>query len=249
MARQSSILKFEGNIGDLNFVKTRKGYTVRKRPTIPLSRIMTDPKFRRTRENMSEFGFIGQATSVFKKALSPAFQDVKDGGMHNRLLGVFASIKNLDVSHDRGSRTVTAGIADVAGQAKLNGFDFNVSAPLADILLKPYSLNTDDGILTITDLIPDSNLLKPLAAHKAGFNLFWAKVDFAHGEFTMANATEVLVPLDTAEHDVTLTIPTPPTGAGVNVFALKLVYYQTVNGTNYQMNDSQYVCSKIIAVL
>ncbi len=249
MARQSSIIKFEGSVGDLTFVKTKNGYFVRKKASIPKSRIMTDPNFQRTRENLAEFGNVAQAGGVLRKSLRTAASDIQDGNASNRLFSVLTGVKNQDTTHDRGLRTVAAGIADVAGQAKLNGFDFNEGAPLDSILLKDFSLNTDDGILTITGLKPSTDLLKPLAAHKAGFNLFWTKVDFAHGISNTVQAPESIITLDDAPHNITLTVPAPPTGTGINIFAVRLVYYQTLNGENYIFNDETRSCAKIVAVL
>ncbi len=249
MARQSGIIKFEGSVGDLTFVKTKNGYFVRKKSSIPKSRIMTDPNFLRTRENIAEFGNVAKAGGVLRKSLRSAASDVQDGNASNRMFAVLTGVKNLDTTHDRGLRTVAAGIADVSGQAKLNGFDFNAGAPLDSILLKDFTLNTDDGILTITGLKPSTDLLKPLAAHKAGFNLFWTKVDFAHGISNTVQATESIVTLDDSAHTVTLTVSAPPSGTGINVFALRLVYYQTLNGENYIFNDEAHSSAKIIAVV
>lgn len=249
MARQSSIIKFEGTVGDLTFVKTKNGYIVKKKSSIPKSRIQTDPNFQRTRENIAEFKNVAQAGGVLRKSLREAVSDVQSGNASTRLFSVLNGVKNLDTTHDRGLRTVASGIADVPGQAKLNGFNFNEMAPLDSILLKDFTLDTVDGTLTITGLNPSSDLLKPLAAHKAGFNLFWSKVDFAHGESNTVKATEVLIPLDDSAHTVNLEVPAPPTGSGVNVFALRLVYYQTMNGQDYIFNDETRSCAKIIAVV
>jgi len=249
MARQSGIIKFEGSVGDLTFVKTKRGYFVRKKSSIPKSRIMNDPNFLRTRENNAEFGNFQQAAGLLNKSLRTAMSDVKDSNANNRLSTVMAAVKNQDITHDRGLRTVASGIAETAGQAKLNGFDFNEQAPLDSILLKDFALDTDDGVLTITGLKPSTDLLKPLAAHKAGFNLFWAKVDFAHGISNMVQATESIITLDDSPHTITLTIPTPPAGTGINIFAVRLVYYQTLNGENYIFNDETRQSAKIVAVL
>ena len=48
MAKQKSLVKVEGTIGDLNFYKTKNGYMVREKSTISPERIATDPAFKRT---------------------------------------------------------------------------------------------------------------------------------------------------------------------------------------------------------
>ncbi|HMG16915.1 MAG TPA: hypothetical protein VK590_15770 [Saprospiraceae bacterium] len=249
MAKQSGILKFEGNIEGFNFAKTKEGYIVRKKPSISKERIQTEPNFLRTRQNIEEFRNISAGSTVLRKSFKTAVADIQDGKVHPRLISILSDVKNLDTTHDRGLRTVATGIADAPGQAILNGFEFNKNAALDSLLIKDFTLDTDDGVLAITGLKPSTDLLKPLAAHKAGFNLFWSKVDFAHGVSNTVQATEVKVSLDDSAHNVTLTIPDPPTGTGVNVFVLRLVFYQTVNGQDYILNDVTRTAAKIIAVL
>ncbi len=99
MARQSSIIKFEGTVGDLTFVKTKNGYFVRRKPNLPKSRIMSDPNFQRTRDNMAEFGNVAQAGNVLRKSLRTAANDIQDGNVSTRLFSVLAGVKKLDTTH------------------------------------------------------------------------------------------------------------------------------------------------------
>ena len=107
-----------------------------------------------------------------------------------------------------------------------------------------------DGILTMTALKPKTGILKPVSANRAGFNLFWSKVDFATGETSTAESGETLVVLETEiPGNVILTIPTPPTGTGVDVFAIRIVFYETINGINYRLQTKEFSVASILSVL
>jgi hypothetical protein len=62
MARQASFLKMKGTLGGLTFYKSRDGHLIREKGGIERQRILNDPQFIRTRENMAEFGRAAQAS-------------------------------------------------------------------------------------------------------------------------------------------------------------------------------------------
>ena len=55
MAREMSILKLRGKLDGMSF-KNSEGHFVRAKGGVERNRIMNDPNYERTRENMSEFG-------------------------------------------------------------------------------------------------------------------------------------------------------------------------------------------------
>ena len=55
MAKQTSVITLNGKIGGLSFYKTKDGYFAREKGGVSRSRVMNDPKFARTRENIREF--------------------------------------------------------------------------------------------------------------------------------------------------------------------------------------------------
>jgi hypothetical protein len=78
LARQRSIIKLEGTIGDITFVKTRDGYLAKERTSMNGARITTDPAFQRTRENNAEFGRAGKAGNILRNALRGQLQKASD---------------------------------------------------------------------------------------------------------------------------------------------------------------------------
>jgi len=45
MAKQKGIVKLEGTIGDITFLKTQDGYLAKEKSSIPAARIANDPAF------------------------------------------------------------------------------------------------------------------------------------------------------------------------------------------------------------
>src|SRR5690606_32141272 len=86
MAKQESLVKIRGTIGDLSFSKHReRGYEVRAKGGVDKARIMSDPNFERTRENMSEFASAAQMAKVIRLQLNNLSRDVADKSFRNRL--------------------------------------------------------------------------------------------------------------------------------------------------------------------
>src|SRR5437870_3600682 len=109
MARQKSIIKLEGNIGDINFYRSKDGYLARETTTLNAQRIATDPKFKRTRENNAEFSNAAKAGKLLRKACAELLQFSKDPSAHNRLFQEMMKVLKADATSIRGLRNVTEG--------------------------------------------------------------------------------------------------------------------------------------------
>ena len=125
MAKQISPFKFIGNIGDLNFALKDGEYIVREKPKIAKSRILNDPEFARTRENMVEFDNVQNARKLFNAAFLHARNGLFDSKASNRLSSDLADIKNFDIGDKRGDRKVSGGFQSEAGNAIMLNYNFN----------------------------------------------------------------------------------------------------------------------------
>jgi hypothetical protein len=72
MARQQGILKFKGNIGSFSMYKTQDGFQGREKSGIEPGRVLNDPAFQRTRENLAEFAQVAQSAKLLRVALRSA---------------------------------------------------------------------------------------------------------------------------------------------------------------------------------
>src|SRR5690606_32374037 len=105
MAKQESLVKIRGKVGDLSFTKHRsRGYEVRMKGGIDRARIMSDPNFERTRENMSEFGSATQMAKLIRLQLNNLTRGLADKSFRNRLTSVVHRIQKADTDNARGER-------------------------------------------------------------------------------------------------------------------------------------------------
>jgi hypothetical protein len=124
MGRQEGIIPFTGRVGKLSFYKTKEdGYLVRKKSGVSRKRMMTDPAYARTRENIAEFGRGAQATKLVRRAFISFIKTAADTRVTSRLTRVIMKIIKEDAVNNRGERRVTNNEVGL-----LQGFEFNKHA-------------------------------------------------------------------------------------------------------------------------
>ena len=241
MARQNGLIKIEGTLDNLTFYKTKDGNLVRTKGGISKERMATDPNFRRTRENGSEFGMAASAGKLLRDAIRNLMMTTADARVTSRLTQVMTNIKNLDTSSIRGLRSVVEGLATDDGKQLLKGFNFNNKAIMGAILFKPYALNNVTGNVIINNLIPINDIAFPQGATHVTLKAAWSKVNFETREFDTAISSVSNLPINGTSTNVTLTIATPPTGTNViDVFLLSIEFYQEVNGVQYSLRNGAF---------
>jgi hypothetical protein len=106
MSKQSSLITFTGKMGGISFYKRKDGaHMARQAGGVTKERIMTDPKFARTRENLSEFAGLNRAVSSFTQMLN-VVKNYKDGTLRGRLSRILRSIIKQSEGL-RGQRSIT----------------------------------------------------------------------------------------------------------------------------------------------
>src|SRR5689334_16123948 len=109
MAKQKGHVPVQGTIGNLTFFKSIDGFMVKAKSEVSKDRILSDPKFSRTRENMSEFGTAGKAGKTIRAPFSNLLQLSADQRMIARLVKLCMRVIKTDTTSKRGSRTVANG--------------------------------------------------------------------------------------------------------------------------------------------
>lgn len=103
MAKQSSYIKLEGTIGDLSFYKNRDSkYIARRKGGVTKDRLLNDPRFERTRENMKEFSRAASAAKFLKNAFREIEIKSNGGKLHNRLYTLANKVLKTDPVNTRG---------------------------------------------------------------------------------------------------------------------------------------------------
>lgn len=70
MAKMRALFHLSGNLGGANFFERDSIQYARNASSLNKERVMSDPNFARSRENMNEFACASMAGKVFRQALS-----------------------------------------------------------------------------------------------------------------------------------------------------------------------------------
>jgi hypothetical protein len=248
MAKQKGIIKIEGTLGDITFVKTQDGYIAKEKTSISASRIANDKAFQRTRENAAEFGRAGKAGKVLRTAIRILLQNAKDNRMVSRLTKEMMKVVKADATSTRGLRNVVDGEAEL-----LQGFNFNINAILSATLYAKYTAAIDrvagSLVIDIPAFIPTNELVVPDGVTHYQIVSAGAEIDFESGTHIESSAATGILPCDTnLSVPVTLTNPVTPNSTHPLFLLLGIQFFQQVNGTNYPLKNGTYNALSLVKV-
>ncbi|WP_162915512.1 hypothetical protein [Paraflavitalea soli] len=211
-------------------------------------KIMNDPAYERTRENMSEFGRAGKAASLVRDLFRDLTSFAKDAEIQSRLLTVLKRTLSADTVSKRGERTVTLG-----DQRQLKGFNFNARASLKSSLFVkcPVAIDRVTGQVTIT--IP-SFVPKTMVSVATGTTHFRivagaGTVNFETEETTYDRGSTDEIAWDNLRIAAsTIVLNLPPNSPDTILVALGIEYNQQLNGDSYPLKSVQRNATAIVAV-
>ena len=248
MARQKSIIKLEGTIGDISFYKSKDGYIAREKTSISPERIANDPAFARTRENGAEFGRAGKASKLIRTAFQPLLTTTKDARMVSRLTTLLVKVLQSDITNKRGLRTVQDGDLEL-----LNNFDFNIEGKLSTILYAPFVSTVDRTTgelqISVPPFIPSDSVLAPSGATHFKILTGGAEIDFENSISIKDVQSSPIMPWDetaTVQADYT-SVVTPNTTLPL-FQVLGVEFYQEVNGFMYPLKTGASNAMCIVSV-
>lgn len=248
MARQKSIIKLQGTIDDISFVKTQDGYLARKATSVNSDRIASDPAFQRTRENNSEFGRAGSASKLLRTAFHMQIQEAKDRRVVSRLVKEMMKVIKADATSIRGLRNVVDGEAEMLQQ-----FEFNANAGLSSTLFAQYTPSIDRPSGTVSVTVPPFTPLTAIVAPEGAthFKLIAAasEINFEAKTFLTDSADTGNMPINsvtTALITLATTLPAASTHPLFLVFGIQ--FSQLVNGTEYPLKNGAFNALSIASV-
>ena len=104
MSEQTSIIKLKGKMDGISFYQRAGKYVARKASGPSKARIMNDPKFERTRENLSEFAGMAKATAAFVRIFN-SVKNMRSGEFRGRVSKVMRRIAKQSLGV-RGQRSI-----------------------------------------------------------------------------------------------------------------------------------------------
>jgi hypothetical protein len=240
MAKQKNMYKLRGTIEDMTFYKRNGKYFAKTKSEIDKQKILTDPAFQRTRENMAEFGFAGKAGKVIRMSVITLLTFVRDSRMIGRLLQALMAIRKTDTTSVRGARKPQLGDLTL-----LTGFNFNRHAPLSGVFAAPYTTSVDrtTGTLTvdIPSFIPNEQINAPEGTTHFKIAMEGAEVDFDNETYVKDAVITAITPWDSSA--------TLPISQGLSVTAgtvlplfihLGVQFFEEINGNYYPLKNDTY---------
>lgn len=249
MAKQSSIIKIEGTIDDLTFLKTVDGYQVRKKTGISAARFATDAAFARTRENGKEFGHVARMGKLLRKAVVDLSAGLTDSKIVSRVQKQLGLIKNLDTTSDRGERKVWIGMENPEAKEILRDFDFNSQAPMSAVLLKGIDLDVATGTMSLVDFDPSKHVAVPHGATQMSFRSGWLNINFETGITALTMSPEVVTSVNASPGNLELVPNAIPVGDGNQLFFILVAFHQQLNGKVYPLKSGAYNALSIVEVV
>lgn len=243
MAKQTSIITLNGKVGGLLFYKTKDGYFAREKGGIPKSRIMTDPKFARTRENIQEFTENAKSAKLFMDTARPATLRIADPKIYTRLVRVMMQILKTDPVNTRGERKVSEG-----NWSLLQGFELNARASLSSTLRVEYAqINTaTEWGVSIPPFLPADFLIVPEGA--THFRVFIAglSINMQSGERALEIDTTEELPVTQASEPINLALQKADLSEPHKAYFMGVEFVQLVNGQHYHINNGIHNAATII---
>lgn len=254
MARNNSFIKLEGTLDGLTFYRKNGESFVKTKNRVSKNRIMNDPAYRRTRENMQEFGGSARSGKAFREGFAGVIRLISDTYATARLNSVMRKVCSLGTGV-RGEREI-----DVVSHIDLiTGFEFNINKPFDTQFNAPSGLPViDSNRQTVKWDIPDFNTDTYIRVPEGATHCRLALAAGYTSNYEWVVATKSYEPIDedvngrglisysadialggmvgsdiSLEVDMTSFGTIPATSA---VFAgTAIVFYQMVNGELYEL--------------
>ena len=162
MAILKSGIEFTGSMGNVSAYKMQgTDKTVLRTKGGPSKKqILKSPKFKRTRENYTEFGQCGKMGGSIRKAML-SLVSIADYNFTPSLNALAKIIQVLDTESERGKRNVLLS----KYKHYLNGFSLCKSTAFESMVRHPLTYNIDreaaEAVLQVPGLIPGVNLILP----------------------------------------------------------------------------------------
>jgi hypothetical protein len=245
MAKQTGVLTLKGPVGRLSFYKTRNGYLAREKGGVDKTRIMNDPKYARTRENIREFTDNAKSSKLMRDALRPVISKIGDRRLNLRITQALMQVLKSDEVNVRGERRVKEGDWNLVKDMEMNS-----GSSLASTLF--FELQYNDSAASWQVILPaytpQDMIAVPGGATHYRISATGVGLDFDSGSRSLANSGSTLLSVLDPALGQTLTVDKGQLGGTHFAFVLSVEFIQMVNGVEYAINNGAHNAAKVISV-
>jgi hypothetical protein len=257
MAKFRSLFRVSGDIGDVSFYEKDGQKFMRQTTSLDKERIQNAPEFKRTRENMREFGGAAKAGKSLRVGLANVLKRYADSNFTSRLTKVFKKVQRAATTGERGKRAIQV----LPNKAKLVGMSIHKDELLEMVFNAPFTVTANAGRNVVTLDVPifDADTLVSPPNGATHFKLVLVAACLSDHVFDVdeeayaatdpslstlnAFASSAALPVGvptTAPLQLVATLPGSPTmttSCGV-VACVGIEFYQEVLGTMYILAQS-----------
>ena len=247
MARQTGIVKLQGTIDGITFLRTIDGDIARKaKAPVPKEVLKTSPNYQPTRDCNTEFGTASRSGKLVREAINELLILAKDGRVSSRLNSRMLKVIQSDPVNPRGERMVLKGDIGL-----LKNFECNANASLSEICKFSFDTEIKDGIakIHIDDFIPDNAIKATPGTTHFMLHSLGTEINFSDMTFnSSSNHTELFtlgdkkVPASNLEHTYNHGTTNPV------LILFGITFFQFVNGVHYPFSNNSYNSLRIIDV-
>ncbi|WBL41282.1 hypothetical protein PBT90_10995 [Algoriphagus halophytocola] len=245
MAKQAGVITLNGRVGRLSFYKTKDGYLAREKGGVSKSRIMNDPRFARTRENLKEFADNATSAKLFRDALRPVIAKIGDSRLALRVTQSMMKVLRSDLVNGRGERMVRAGDWNLIKDLELNAASSLGSTLFLEI---SYADSASAWDVSIPAFVPQDYVALPKGATHLRITATGVGLDFGTAGRSVQTASSDLLPVIDAAAPISLSIDKSTLAGTHRVFVLSVEFVQMVNGSEYSINNGAHNAAKIVGV-
>ncbi|RZJ51452.1 MAG: hypothetical protein EOO19_00550 [Chryseobacterium sp.] len=248
MGQQDGILQLKGNVGKFNFFKREGEYMARTKAGVSKSKIMNDPAFARTRENMAEFGRAGKAGKLLRSSLNALLVNCKDSSRVGRLTAAFRKVVKADSTNVRGMRNVLDGETEL-----LTGFQMNQNSALTSTIFAPFATTIDrvtgELVVNIPAFVPLHMITAPQGTTHFQINSAGVSVDFENELYDVDVQRSASIAWDSvATAPIALTNAVPANSTHPLFLVVGIEFYQETNGALYPLKNGAFNSLAIVKV-
>jgi hypothetical protein len=258
MAKNIGLIKISGKVGDLQFFQKDGKTYVGLTSSVSKDRILKDPAFKRTRENMAEFGAAATISKAIREKIIP-LSGLIEKNLHARLMAPLRALIDLG-SGVRGKRMAEFSLYG----EDLVGFELNKNTKMSEVMLITGDVVTNADrnqlVYTLPEFMPVDYLQVPAGAthfrvYLAGLSLSdfgpvppknkYRATNAAQNGIFAVEASTLLSVDDLVTGGLSLTVNLP--GAPVLDTDVKLVafvgieFVQEINGLFYQFASNNAI--------
>lgn len=247
MAKQEAIIPLRGTIGKLNFYQKNGEFRVRRKGGVDKQRILNDPKFARTRENMEQFKIVAADLKIFTKAIANLKSKVSGKVKLGPLSSLFYKVAQLDNTSQRGNKQISIGIKQEQGIAMFRARPLT-TASVGNILNVPLQINRTTAEVSSEEFIPQTQMNYPKTATHFEMQSAVVAINFTTKVAEVSYSTPLIAAIDDNPISLSLEPSTlPDLGEDTTYFVMLVVlYFQQDNGNLYQLNASNFVSLDIL---